>query len=110
MTTWGNPVPGGIGKTTLWTYAVRRARDRGFRVLECRLGEPESGLPFAGSPDALTPAERRVVDVVEAGHTNDEVAAALFLSRRTVEAPPVAHLPQGGVRSRTELARAAANS
>jgi DNA-binding CsgD family transcriptional regulator len=60
-----------------------------------------------GSPDELTPAERRVVELVVAGHTNDEVAAALFLSRRTVEAHLWRIYRKVGVRSRTELARAA---
>jgi DNA-binding CsgD family transcriptional regulator len=63
-----------------------------------------------GAPGELTPAERRVVDLVVAGHTNDEVAAALFLSRRTVEAHLWRIYRKVGVRSRTELARAAANS
>jgi DNA-binding CsgD family transcriptional regulator len=39
----------------------------------------------AATPDALTPAEERVAALVAEGKTNREVAAALFLSDRTVE-------------------------
>ncbi len=39
----------------------------------------------AASPGALTPAEERVAALVADGKTNREVAAALFLSERTVE-------------------------
>jgi DNA-binding CsgD family transcriptional regulator len=62
-----------------------------------------------GSP-GLTATERRIAALVADGRTNKEVAAALFLSARTVEA----HLRQVyrklGVRSRTELARVALDS
>ena len=39
----------------------------------------------AASPGGLTPAEERVAALVAEGKTNREVAAALFLSDRTVE-------------------------
>ena len=39
----------------------------------------------AATPGALTPAEERVAALVAEGKTNREVAAALFLSDRTVE-------------------------
>ena len=39
----------------------------------------------AASPGGLTPSERRVAQLVAAGQTNREVAAALFVSERTVE-------------------------
>ncbi|MGE4425761.1 MAG: AAA family ATPase [Solirubrobacteraceae bacterium] len=55
--------------------------------------------------DALTPHELRVALLVADGRTNPEVAADLFVSRKTVEH----HLSQIyrklGLRSRTELAR-----
>src|ERR1700737_2884410 len=44
----------GIGKTTVWLAGLRRARDRGFRVLSARGAHAESGLA-----DALT--DRRAV-------------------------------------------------
>ena len=53
----------------------------------------------------LTPVEQRVVELVAAGHTNREVAAALFLSTRTVEGHLSHVYGKLGVRSRVELAR-----
>jgi DNA-binding CsgD family transcriptional regulator len=53
----------------------------------------------------LTPAERRVAVLVAEGRTNREVAAALFVTERTV-ASHLSHVyAKLGVRSRTELAR-----
>jgi len=53
----------------------------------------------------LTPAEERVATLVADGKTNREVAAALFLSERTVEGHLSRVFGKLGVRSRTELAR-----
>ena len=53
----------------------------------------------------LTPVEQRVVELVAAGRTNREVAAALFLSTRTVEGHLSHVYGKLGVRSRVELAR-----
>jgi DNA-binding CsgD family transcriptional regulator len=53
----------------------------------------------------LTPAERRVAALVAEGRTNREVAAALFVTERTV-ASHLSHVyTKLGVRSRTELVR-----
>ena len=55
--------------------------------------------------EGLTPAERRVAVLVAEGRTNREVAAALFITERTV-ASHLSHVyAKLGVRSRTELAR-----
>ena len=55
--------------------------------------------------EGLTPAERRVAALVAEGRTNREVAAALFVTERTV-AGHLSHVyAKLGVRSRTELAR-----
>jgi DNA-binding CsgD family transcriptional regulator len=59
----------------------------------------------APAPGALTPAEERVAALVAEGKTNREVAAALFLSERTVEGHLSHVFGKLGVRSRTELAR-----
>jgi len=65
------------------------------------------GLVFDRRPAevvSLTPRERSVVVLVVDGKTNDEIAAALGITTRTVEAH-LAHLfERGGVASRTELA------
>jgi DNA-binding CsgD family transcriptional regulator len=55
--------------------------------------------------DGLTPAERRVADLVASGRTNAEVAATLFLAERTVASHLTHVYAKLGVRSRTELAR-----
>jgi DNA-binding CsgD family transcriptional regulator len=52
----------------------------------------------------LTPAEHRVAALVADGRTNREVAAALFLSERTVASHLTHIYAKLGVRSRTELA------
>jgi DNA-binding CsgD family transcriptional regulator len=55
----------------------------------------------------LTATERRIAELVSEGRTNKEVAAALFLSPRTVESCLSQIFRKLGVRSRTELARLA---
>jgi DNA-binding CsgD family transcriptional regulator len=42
---------------------------------------PERSL---SGPDSLTPSERRVAELVAAGHTNREIAQTLFVAQRTV--------------------------
>ncbi len=59
----------------------------------------------APTGDDLTASERRVAALVAEGRTNREVAAALFLSERTVESHLTHAYAKLGVRSRTELAR-----
>lgn len=60
----------------------------------------------AATPGALTPAEERVAALVLQGKTNKEVAAALFLSDRTVEGHLARIFGKLGIRHRTELAGA----
>jgi DNA-binding CsgD family transcriptional regulator len=45
----------GIGKTTLWGEAVRRARQAGWQVLSCRPVPSDAGLPHVGLTDLLRP-------------------------------------------------------
>jgi DNA-binding CsgD family transcriptional regulator len=49
--------------------------------------------------------EQRIAELVGAGQTNREVAAALFVSVRTVESHLGRIYRKVGVRSRTELAQ-----
>jgi DNA-binding NarL/FixJ family response regulator len=44
----------GIGKTTVWLAGLKRARDRGFRVLSARVANAESVLAYAPLADLLT--------------------------------------------------------
>jgi DNA-binding CsgD family transcriptional regulator len=55
------------------------------------------------APQHLTAAERRVAELAAAGLTNQEVAAAAFLSPRTVEANLTRVYRKLGIRSRAEL-------
>ena len=60
----------------------------------------------AATPGALTPAEERVAALVAEGKTNREVAAALYLSDRTVEGHLSRVFGKLGIRHRAELAGA----
>ncbi len=60
----------------------------------------------AATPGALTPAEERVATLVAEGKTNKEVAAALFLSDRTIEGHLARIFGKLGIRHRAELAGA----
>jgi DNA-binding CsgD family transcriptional regulator len=53
----------------------------------------------------LSPQELRVARIAARGQNNSEVAAALFVSRKTVEAHLTRVYRKLGIRSRTELAR-----
>jgi DNA-binding CsgD family transcriptional regulator len=64
-----------------------------------RLGGRPRGL------NDLTPTEERVAVLVGEGQTNHEVAAALYVSDRTVEGHLTRIYAKLGVRSRAELAR-----
>ena len=57
------------------------------------------------SLDELSPQELQVARIVGRGQNNLEVAAALFVSRKTVEAHLTRVYRKLGIRSRTELAR-----
>jgi DNA-binding CsgD family transcriptional regulator len=71
---------------------AERARDEADRV----------GLH--PSTSTLTATERRVAELAGAGHSNQEVAAELFMSVKTVEANLTRIYRKLSVRSRTELA------
>jgi predicted ATPase/DNA-binding CsgD family transcriptional regulator len=85
-------------------WAAGRTLSPGQAVSEAR----DSVLPSAGSPrGSLTPREVEILRLLASGMTNPEIAAALFLSVRTVE-NHVAHiLAKLGVRTRTAAATAA---
>ncbi len=78
----------------LWATRTGGELDR----VGIRGSRPQSG-------PALTAAEQRVVSLVVAGQTNSEIAAALFMGRRTVEAHLSRVYRKLAVRSRTELCR-----
>ena len=82
-----------------------------FESLGASLRSQRAHLEFgrisgrAPSRGELTPSERRVAELVAEGRTNREVAAALYVSPRTVEGTLSRVYAKLGVRSRTELAR-----
>ena len=53
----------------------------------------------------LTPSERRVAELAASGKTNRDVAAALFISPKTVEANLARIYRKLGIKSRAELGR-----
>jgi DNA-binding CsgD family transcriptional regulator len=62
------------------------------------------GARRPGGPDELTPAERRVVELAAAGHSNKEIAQTLFVTINTVEGHLSHAYAKLGVRSRAQLA------
>ncbi len=86
---------------------VARLRTR-FRAHGIRRGPHAKHRQARSGWDSLTPAETKIAALVEGGLSNPEIAAKLFLSRRTV-ATHVSHiLKKLDVHSRTDIAREAA--
>ena len=81
-------------RTRFWSYGIRRGPHSKHR--HARTGWA-----------SLTPTETKIAALVQAGLSNPEIAAQLFLSRRTV-ATHVSHiLKKLDVHSRTDIAREA---
>jgi DNA-binding NarL/FixJ family response regulator len=59
----------------------------------------------AGPPDPLTPREVEVVKLVAEGHTSDEIAELLIISRKTVDRHRANILEKLGMRDRVDLTR-----
>ena len=81
-----------------------------FETSELRCGQtapaPNSRAPnVAPRRDVLTPPERRVAELAAAGKTNRDVAAALFISPKTVESNLARVYRKLGIKSRAELGR-----
>jgi DNA-binding CsgD family transcriptional regulator len=82
-----------------------------FEALGARLWAAQAGADLdrvAGrraGPAELTPSEHRVAELAATGLTNREVAAALFISPKTVEANLARIYRKLSIRSRAELGR-----
>jgi predicted ATPase/DNA-binding CsgD family transcriptional regulator len=98
-------------------FEAALARGRGMspeRVVAFCLGRPPDDqvgasampvpLPATDPLAALTPREREVAELVGKGLTNKEIAAAMTLSRRTVEGHVDRALTKLGFTSRTQIA------
>ena len=99
------------GRRKLAREAIDAARiafeTMGARVFAQRAAAEAARLPAhreSGGDAGLTPAEARTAELVAQGHTNREVARALFVSEKAVEAHLTRVYRKLGVRSRAELA------
>jgi DNA-binding CsgD family transcriptional regulator len=108
-------VKGEVERRAKQKRAARGSLEEALRIFEelgARLWAERAGAELervggaAVGPAGLTPTERRVVDLVAQGKTNREVADALFISIKTVEANLSRAFHKLGVRSRAELIRA----
>ncbi len=82
-----------IGARSEQSLAVQRLRTLGVRTWRRH-----------GDAGPLTPRELEIAHLVATGDSNPEIAAALFLSRKTVERHVSNILRKLGARNRTELA------
>jgi DNA-binding NarL/FixJ family response regulator len=89
-------------RRTAWRF--RDAAVSELRRLGVRLRGSEARR--AGDPEELTDREREIAELVAEGRSNKQVAAALFLSEKTIEHHLSKAYGKLGVRSRTELAAA----
>lgn len=71
-------------------------------VERSRAALARSAVGASGQP-MLTPAERRIADLVVSGMTSREIAAQLFVSPKTVEASLTRIYRKLGIRSRAQL-------
>lgn len=73
----------GIGKTTIWSDAVRSAQEVGWRVLSCRPAPSDASLAYVGLTDMLS----SVPDDVLTGLPGPQRKALAFAPRRIGNQP-----------------------
>ena len=96
------------GERRMAREALERSREVfrnvGASLWADRATEELGRIPIRrGAGSELTPTEERVAALAAAGRTNREVAQALFMSPKTVEANLTRIYGKLGVRSRAEL-------
>jgi DNA-binding CsgD family transcriptional regulator len=69
------------------------------------LAESQRARLAPGPGNELTPTERRIAELVASGHSNPEIAAALYISVKTVEANLTRIYRKLRLRGRVDLAR-----
>ena len=79
--------------------------DARLRPLGIRRGVRGARRRPATGWEALTPAESKIAELVAAGQSNPDIAAALYLSRATVQTHVSHILAKVGAHSRVEIAR-----
>jgi DNA-binding CsgD family transcriptional regulator len=90
---------------------VLRRAESGFIQLGAALWIPRATAELdrlglrRSAPDELTPTEDRIAHLIAEGHSNPEVAAALLISRRTVENHLSRIYRKLGIGSRADLVR-----
>jgi DNA-binding CsgD family transcriptional regulator len=89
------------------TWDLLRAETR-VRPYRLRRNRPAVRNRPSTGWDALTPTELKITALVAAGNANPDIAAELFLSRRTVEGHVSRILTKLDARSRVDIARLAA--
>jgi DNA-binding CsgD family transcriptional regulator len=95
---------GEAGSVALQRVAEQRLRELGVRTWRRGAAGARAAEPGAPSGNALSPREIEVARLVTEGASNPEIAAELFLSRKTVERHVSNALAKVGARNRTELA------
>jgi DNA-binding CsgD family transcriptional regulator len=83
--------------------ALETFRTLGAPLWATKAEEALARIGARASPGELTPTEQRVADLVADGRTNKEVADALFVSVKTVEANLSRIFQKLGITSRREL-------
>lgn len=76
----------GIGKTTVWQEARRRADRGGARVLWCRPSAAEAKFSFAAVADLLSPVDEEAFDALP-GPQRDALAVAMLRAAPSERAP-----------------------
>ncbi|MGI9118652.1 MAG: LuxR C-terminal-related transcriptional regulator [Acidimicrobiales bacterium] len=89
-------------RSAIWANGALMSAEEAMRYA-CR-GRGSRPRPSSGWA-SLTPAERRVAELVAEGRTNPEVAAHLFVSARTVHTHLLHIYRKLGITSRIQLAR-----
>jgi DNA-binding CsgD family transcriptional regulator len=89
---------------------LQQAAARELRRLGARVSARGRRAAFAARPTPLTPSEHAVAELVSRGRSNKQVAAALFLSEKTVENTLTRVYAKLGVRSRVQLTRKLAHA
>ena len=85
--------------------ALRLAADCSHQPLTAQIQHELARVAATRSGTELTATEQRVADLISEGATNRDVAAALFVSVRTVETHVASIYRKLGVRTRAELTR-----